>query len=188
MNLSRLSAAVLVVLMAVIPAQAKDYSKFEEVEVKKLKAAPEEYLNKNISCRTNFLELANVFHDYMEKSGFKAGKHFWLRARPGNLPVIGDKKECDGFELVDSLDEGDGIIIYGKIKNFLASPVATRLPHYYFQVEKIVRSKKDDRKSPDNKVAAPLGKEGKADGIKDVPPAKPKEKPAGAGLDVLEDI
>ena len=135
---------VWVVAMAVfcslaVKAAGRDFSTYKEVEVKSLKIAPEDHLNKSVKFTTRSVEYITTFLPYMDRSGFKAGKDFWLKVVPRNFPVIGEKKDKEYGELAQELKHGDAIILYGKVKKFISPPGETLFPHYYFDVEKIER-------------------------------------------------
>ncbi|HCE45892.1 MAG TPA: hypothetical protein DET40_20295 [Lentisphaeria bacterium] len=109
---------------------------YTEVDKAKLKALPEEYKNKKIWYESEYFGYETTFPAYVEKSGFKAGKDFFLLVKPVAVPVMTEKtKEIN--ELIPTLKKGSKVKVYGKVKKFMSEPEATMLPHYYIELEKI---------------------------------------------------
>ncbi len=151
------------VLSAACAGEAKDFTSYTEVKAKELKTAPEEYLNKNIFFATRFSELITTFLPYMDKSGFKAGKHYWLRVVPSNFPVIGEKKDKEFGDIAQDLRKRAPLAIYGKVRKFRFLPGETIFPHYYFDAEKIemIEDKKNDALKDVDELAEEEPQQGK---------------------------
>lgn len=113
---------------------------YPETELAKLKASPEEYKNKKVCYTSVYVGYYTTFRLYVERSGFKAGKYFWLRVVPLELPVMA-KKDDEINELVSSLDTGAKIRakvkVYGRVKQFTYEDRARTGPHYYLELDKI---------------------------------------------------
>ena len=111
-----------------------DTSGYDEVEGKVLKLKPEDYRNKKIFYEGRYGNTMTAFPPYAERSGIKAGKHYWLVVEPTNLPVIA-RKGKDFDELVAQLKSNNLLKLYGRVKKFNYKPERTTLPQYYFEVE-----------------------------------------------------
>ncbi|HPN84559.1 MAG TPA: hypothetical protein PK821_04395 [Victivallales bacterium] len=113
-----------------------DPGKYEKVDIEKVKATPEEYKNKKVSLDTVYFKYETTFLPYMDKSGFKAGKNYYLQVKPGNFPVMVDKND-ETNSLIPSLKAGSKVRIYGKVKKFSYKPEATIWPHYFLEMDKL---------------------------------------------------
>jgi hypothetical protein len=113
-----------------------DATKYEELAIEKVKATPEEYKNKKIFIETVFLMYATTFLPYMEKSGFKAGKDYYIQVKPDNFPVMSEKND-ETNAIIPGLKVGSKLRLYGKIKKFKSPPVQTVLPLYYLELDHI---------------------------------------------------
>ncbi|NOY74842.1 MAG: hypothetical protein GXP32_03505 [Kiritimatiellaeota bacterium] len=129
-------------------------SQYKQITKELLKAQPEKYKNKKIYFETKYLGYATTFPPYMERSGIKAGKYFYIRAQPQNFPVVANKKSFS--DLILSMKKRSSVKIYGKVKKFPISPGWSRFPHYYLVVADIQvtkePTKEDEGDSDDNKL------------------------------------
>ena len=121
-----------------------------------LKAQPEKYKNKKIYFETKYLGYATTFPPYMERSGIKAGKYFYLRTIPQGFPVFAAKK--DFTDLIISMKKHSAVKIYGKVKKFPINPRRTRFPHYYLEVADIQITKEPTKNNDDSKEKLPKWK------------------------------
>jgi hypothetical protein len=110
--------------------------KYAEVALANIKATPEEYKNKRIFIVTSYRAYRTTFPAYVERSGFKPGKYYYLRVVPESLPVMA-KKDDELNEIIPTLGKGRSVKIYGKIKKFSATPHQKVLPRYYLELEKL---------------------------------------------------
>ena len=132
-------------------ASAFNADQYRLVTKEMLKAQPEKYKNKKVYFETKYLGYATTFPHYMERSGIKAGKYFYIRAQPQNFPVVAKKKTFS--ELILSMKKLSIVKIFGKVKKFPVSPGRSRFPHYYLEVADIQITKepsKDDNNNSNN--------------------------------------
>jgi len=127
---------------------AEDNS-YPEVESVKLRAAPEQYMNKRISYISRYKGFETTFRDYVERSGFKPGRHYLILIVPISLPVMGEKKRELAFvdgkkqelnDFIPTLKPGSYVKVSGRIKRYNAEPLpreANRVPRYYLDLDKI---------------------------------------------------
>ena len=116
------------------PDSGFDKTKYQEIERNILLAAPEEFKNKRVSLKTRFAGFNTNFPPYMEASGAKASKYYWLRAGLRNVPLL-LPKDKGAAELVASLKEGSGIAVYGKVRKFKRKPKMPGMTLYYLEAE-----------------------------------------------------
>lgn len=135
-----LAAAAWLAILLAVPGTAGEPAKYKEMDPNVLKVAPEDHVNKGVLVRTQYKDVQITFFPYMENSGFKAGKHFWMVANPDNLPFLGEKRDKDVFGVVEGLRKGDEIVVSGKLKRFTSKPGNTKRPYYYLLVESVGRS------------------------------------------------
>ena len=142
-----------------LAGSAFNASQYALVTKELLKAQPEKYKNRKIYFETKYLGYATTFAPYMERSGVKAGKYFYLNTIPRSFPVFAAKKSFS--ELVIGLKKHSTVKIYGKVKKFPVAPRRTRLPRYYLEVADIQITKepaKDDEHKGDSDKKLPRWK------------------------------
>ncbi len=115
---------------------AFDPKSYNETELAKIKATPEEYKNKKICYISKYKGYITSFPPYIEKSGFKAGKYYLLEISPVIVPVM-VKKTDEMNEIIPTLPRGKGVKIYGKIDKFRIEPEFTVLPRFYLDLDHI---------------------------------------------------
>jgi len=116
------------------PDSEFDKEKYAETARDVLLAAPEEFKGKRITLKTKFMGLNTTFPPYMEGSGAKQSKYFWLKAGLRELPLL-LPKDKGATELVGSLKEGSWIAVYGKVKKFKRKPKNPGMPQYYLEAD-----------------------------------------------------
>ena len=131
---------LLSVAWGVPPAKAAeaakiDVDKYQDVDLVTLRATPEKFNNKRIRIITYYKGFLISFPEYMERTGFKADKHYLIRIVPNNLPVMTKKTDAMN-ELIPGLAKGKVITVYGKLKDFGYSPKFLA-PEYYLDLEHI---------------------------------------------------
>jgi hypothetical protein len=114
-------------------ALAVDYT---EVEYKALKLSPKDYKHKSVTYTAAYLATRTTFHPYMERSGFRPDKYFWLVIGDLTVPALA-KSNDDMKKLVLELKFGMKVKVYGKVRKFKREPKATILPHYYVDVKNL---------------------------------------------------
>jgi hypothetical protein len=122
-----------------------DSKKYQEVEISAVKATPEDLKNKKVTFETRYWRYETTFPPYVERSGYKAGKHYYLLVEPANFPVLVDKTDAMNA-IIPTLKKGSKVRLYGKIKKFSSAPVETTYPHYFLELEhiEIIEEGKDD--------------------------------------------
>ncbi len=111
-----------------------DSERYTEVEINLLKATPEEFKNDRIALKTHFFNFHTTFPAYVENSGIKPSKHYYLKVNPVTLPVFFEKKD-DNDNLIPTLKKGKAVMLYGKIKKFRTVPEIKVMPRYYLELE-----------------------------------------------------
>lgn len=111
-----------------------DKGKYQEIERGVLLAAPEEFKNKRVAFKAMFAGFATKFPPYMEASGVKQTKYFWLKAGLKELPLF-LPKDKGSTELAGTLQQGANLAVYGKVKKFKRKPKNPGLPLYYLEAE-----------------------------------------------------
>ena len=110
--------------------------KYDQVTFKQLKVVPEDYKNKKVTYTDVFHGFSTTFPPYVEKSGFKVTKYFYLKVGGLAIPVMA-KKSDEMNTLMVNLDRGATVRLYGKIKKFRSKPVHTTYPRYYLALEEL---------------------------------------------------
>ena len=127
--------ALVVILLAVQAGMAAD-KEYKEITFNELKAAPENYKYKYITYTAVFKRFATTFLPYMENSGIKSTKYFWLEIGGAQVPVIG-KKTDELNKFVAGLKAGKMVKVYGKVKKFKKEPKQTLYPRYYVDLDNV---------------------------------------------------
>jgi len=109
---------------------------YTEVDIKMLKAAPESYSSKKVTFTSTYTRYSTTFLPYMESSGIKPGKYFWLEIGGAGLPVIARKKD-EMNTLVAGLKRGTPVKVYGRVKKFKKAPKQPLFSRYYVSVDDI---------------------------------------------------
>jgi hypothetical protein len=151
----RFAALVAMSLMASLFSAQFDPKKYEPVEIEKLKATPEDLKNKKVTFETVYWRYETTFPPYIERSGYKAGKDYYLAVDPGNFPVMADKTD-EMNAIIPTLKRGSKIRVYGKVKKFSSPPVETRFPHYFLELDKLEIIEIGDGSDPDEKIPDPV--------------------------------
>ncbi len=132
-----------------------DPKKYEPVEIEKLRATPEDLKNKKVCFETVYWKYETTFPPYVERSGYKAGKDYYLAVDPGSFPVIADKTD-EMNAIIPTLKRGSKIRVYGKVKKFSSPPVETRFPHYFLELDKLEIIELGDGNDPDENISDPV--------------------------------
>ncbi|MBN1863564.1 MAG: hypothetical protein JW808_01550 [Victivallales bacterium] len=152
----RLFVLGLLAFLLVLPLSSTEFKTegYEEVDEKTLELKPEDYRNKKIFYQGVYASTQTSFPPYVERSGIKAGKHYWLLVTPHNLPVI-VKKGKDFDEPVAALKRNSTLKLYGKIKKFKYKPDLSTLPQYYLDLDylEVIEEAEDaeEPKTPEEK-------------------------------------
>ena len=136
---TRTVAGYVVAFIMLISTSGFNANHYKLVEKEMLKAQPEKYKNKKIYFESKYSGYTTTFPNYMDRSGIKAGKYFYLRTNPSNLPVLAQKKKFS--ELVIGLKKGSTVKIYGKVRKFAVRPKRSRFPLYFLDVADVVVTK-----------------------------------------------
>ena len=113
-----------------------DTKKYQELSTDVVKAMPEEYKNKRICFETVFVRYETTFLPYMEKSGFRPGKYYYLQVKPSNFPVMAEKNDLTNA-IIPSLKAGSKVKLYGKVKKFSSSPEVGVFPVFHLELDHI---------------------------------------------------
>jgi len=114
---SRSLAIVIVMFIchSCFPADVFKPEYYVEVDVKILKATPENYRNKKIFYESEYKGFKTEFPQYLEKEGFKSTKKYWLEIMPDSIPVFADKSD-EMNKIVPGLKRDSAVKVYGEIK------------------------------------------------------------------------
>lgn len=116
------------------PAYA-NAAKYQEVELATLRATPEEYKHKKVCLITTYLGYSPILPWYMELSGFKADKYYWIIVIPTVLPAMTKKTDLMNA-LIPGLAKRKTVIIYGKVGEYRQKPRNIPMaPSYYLEVD-----------------------------------------------------
>lgn len=113
-----------------------DKKKYQEISLDVVKAIPEEYKNKKVFFETVFVRFETTFLPYMEKSGYKPGKHYYIQVRPANFPVMAEKNDLLNA-IIPTLKAGSKVLVYGKIKKFSSEPKMGVYPLFHLELDHI---------------------------------------------------
>ena len=123
-------------LPAVVKAHMAPYAKrerHEEVTLKQLKAAKDDYDRRRVCYDAVYLGFRDTFPEYVEDSGFKSSRDYMLHIGVLDLPVLA--KQRDWQELIAALKNGSRVKVYGKLQEFRDEPKVKVLPRYYVELE-----------------------------------------------------
>ncbi len=114
---------------------------YKEADYKLLKANPEDYKNKKISVTVEFRGLDLDFPPFVERLGFKEDKFFLIKTQYKMLGGAGIpiflKKTPETKETVPVIEQKSQVMIYGKVRKFIAQPIAREgaFPDYYLEAD-----------------------------------------------------
>lgn len=114
----------------------KYHDKYKELTFQALKAAKESYEHKKVRYESIYTGFADTFPPYVEKSGYKSNKYFFLNCGGIQVPVLARKKK-DLTELIGKLKKGVKVRIYGRVKEFRSKPGMTTLPRFFIELAHI---------------------------------------------------
>lgn len=133
MKLALIVSATVLMSLSLLSATF-DPKKYTELDLEKVKATPEEYKNKKVVIETVFVRYETTFLPYMEKSGYRAGKHYYMQVRPANFPVMAEKND-ETNAMIPGLKAGSKVKLYGKIKKYSSAPEMAVWPLYHLELE-----------------------------------------------------
>jgi len=136
MNVKHLFFLIFFAIFANIIKAEIDLKKYQELSVDTVKAMPEEYKNKRIWFETVFVRYETTFLPYMEKSGYRPGKYYYLQVKPSNFPVMAEKNDLMNA-IIPSLKAGSKVKLYGKVKKFSSSPEMGVFPVFHLELDNI---------------------------------------------------
>ena len=141
--------------------EAEGRPKYRETTVQKLRAAPKEYRNREVTYTGRLSGFSATFFPYMEASGFRADEAYGLIVGHPAVPVIAPKK--GKFKtLMSEIKPGVKVRVRGRLKRFSKKPAQTLLPRYYVSLEvldtpsllDLIRAKQSQSRKDDAQPAA----------------------------------
>ena len=123
-------------LTSIINGAEIDKKKYQELNLDVVKAMPEDYKNKKVFFETIFVRYETTFLPYMEKSGYRAGKHYYIQVRPDNFPVMAEKDDLTNA-IIPTLKAGSKVKVYGKVKKFSSASEVGVLPLFHLEMDHI---------------------------------------------------
>lgn len=146
-----LSIVLGTILNATLDAKTFKQESYSEVDTKQLTLQLKDFKNKKVFYSGVYKKILTTFPNYVDRSGIKVGKYYYLVISPTNVPVI-VKRDKEFDKLVLSLEKGSTVQVFGKIKAFRYKPSHTRNPHYYLELAhlKVLALDKNPKKEKDN--------------------------------------
>ena len=110
--------------------------KYEEVDYKAFRLAPEDYKNRHITYVETFRGVSGTLASYMERSGMRPDKYLLVLIGEQSVPVLA-KKTDEMTALASGFKAGDKVRVSGKVKRFSAEPAQKLFSRYYVRVDKL---------------------------------------------------
>ncbi len=142
-------------LVAVFGKYAKQdnsHDRYKEITYNELKASKKELEHKRAWYEGAYMGFNDTFPHYVEESGIKASRYYYLLVNGMEVPVIARRKK-EISDLIGKLKKGAKVRIYGKVKEFRQKPARTILPHYYIEFDHLMvlsTAKTGDENQPDD--------------------------------------
>ncbi|RMD78591.1 MAG: hypothetical protein D6820_09720 [Lentisphaerae bacterium] len=115
---------------------AHNASRYKLVKYSMLKAQKKEYKNDRVQYEAVYLGFNDNFPEYVERSGFRSSRYYYLLAGDLSIPII-VKRSDDIASLLANLKKGSRVRVYGKLRKFKVSPKHPMFPEYYVELEHI---------------------------------------------------
>lgn len=116
------------------PRLAQKLAAYQVVEFRQLKAGIETYAHKKVAYEGVFLDFSATFPQYVQDSGFRPNKVFWLAIQDLFVPVMA-KKDSDLNTLIGGLKQLSKVKVYGTVAKFRKEPELAILPRYYVELD-----------------------------------------------------
>ena len=124
---------------------------YKEVEAKVLKLKVEDFRNAKVFYTGTFTNILTTFPRYVNKSGIKAGKYFWLVITPNNVPVVTRKRKGLDDKII-AIKKGSTVKVYGKIKKLKYKGRASILTPYYLDLDSIEVVSEPEKELPEEDI------------------------------------